>query len=94
MKEERSVIFMESLESILGCNWSEMEEIASWTEEDGRGGSGVFFSAVGFWFNIFKGWFAQFVILGRLKLFLIISVIIWLIACFKMPKPTHFSVFN
>ena len=45
---------MESLESILGCNWSKMEEIASWTEEDGRGGSGVF-SAVGVRFNIFKG---------------------------------------
>ena len=47
MNEERSVIFMESLESILGCNWSKMEEIASWTEEDGRGGSGVFFLPLG-----------------------------------------------
>ena len=55
---------MESLESILGCNWSKMEEIASWTEEDGRGGSSVF-SAVGVRFNVFKGWFAQFVILGN-----------------------------
>jgi len=44
MSEEWSVIFMESLESILDCIWSKMEEIASWTEEeDGRGGSGVFF---------------------------------------------------
>ena len=43
MNEEMSVIFMESLESILGCNWSKMEEIASRTEEeDGRGGSSVF----------------------------------------------------
>ena len=55
---------MESLESILGCNWSKMEEIASWTEkEDGRGGLGVF-SAVGVQFNVFKGWFTQLVILG------------------------------
>ena len=64
MSEEMFVIFMESLESILGCNWSKMEEIASWTEEeDGRGGSGVF-SAVGVRFNVFNSWFAQFVILG------------------------------
>ena len=54
---------MELLESILDCNWSKMEDLASWTEEDGRGGSGVF-SAVGVRFNVFKGWFAQFGILG------------------------------
>ena len=43
MNEKRSVIIMESLESILGSNWSKMEEIASWTEEeDGRGSSGFF----------------------------------------------------
>ena len=57
---------MESLESILGCNWSKMEEIASWIEEDGRGGSGVF-SAVGVRFNVIKGWIAQFVILGSVS---------------------------
>ena len=55
---------MESLEFILSCNWSKMEEIASWTEEeDGRGGLGVF-ATFGVRFNVFKGWFSQFVILG------------------------------
>ena len=64
MSDERSVVFMESLESILGCNWSKMEEIASWIEqEDGRGGLGIF-SAIGVRFNVFNSWFAQFVILG------------------------------
>ena len=48
---------MESLESILGCNWSKIEEIASLTEEDGRGGSGVS-STVGVRFNVIKGWIA------------------------------------
>ena len=48
---------MESLEALLGCNWSKMEEIASWTEEEnGRGGSSVFLP-VGVQFNVSKGWF-------------------------------------
>ena len=55
MNEERSVIFIKLLESILGCNWSKMEEITSWTEEeDGRGGLGVF-PSFGVWINVFKG---------------------------------------
>ena len=67
---------MESLESILGCNWSKMEEIASWTEEDGRGGSSFFFCR---WDPIqrFEGLVRPVRDpRERLKLFLIISVII------------------
>ena len=58
---------MEPLEFILGCNWSQMEEIASWTEEEDGGGSLGIFLLVGVWFNVFKGWFNRFVILAAVQ---------------------------